>query len=636
MGRPLLRHSSVWRDRSKLCAVVRQSFLAAVFLGLAGQILYDGHLVTALSLFPQWMLLAAIWYSWRQNAAARDQARGTLIFALLIPALSCLSLLCAWFGWKANSPAIGGVVPVSDSAGHYISAQMFLRDSLLDAEGQRRPLNAVMTSLWLYLSGDNFKLMLVLQALGFSAAAFLASMVASALHGFRAGLLLFALLLVFAEPYLPTALSETNGIIFGILALVCFNFGLHRRNFLSFCLAALFLAVGLAIRPSALFVLPCVVIAGTVIFGGSRLNRLAVAACLMSAVLIPSGVSSALNRTMSHQDGAFNANLSYVVYGLVDGGRGWEQFGKDNPNALTDLPEAQQSHVILQAAWQHFEEHPFDLVKGLVKGQLLGPLQTFAQIVRLAFLGAAGDPLRIIPAAAIIVIALCFAGVLSCQALSGLGARFGGGDSRLFWVLFSTGYLISIPFFYKDGGLRLHAAVIPMLAYWLVLLLLPAATGEQRLSNGDATRLLAGTAAFGIVLIAALGWICLHPRSHEFERISVRGGAGENQTVFVFKPGWPQCDLGKFEHVPGDARPRWFSGSIPDDNYRSAGIREIAGQGHLYFGFDTGARDWKIIYTTQAIGLRNEVELGSRGHDNTYRDYYPVKTVRVIGAESIP
>ena len=178
---------------------------------------------------------------------------------------------------------------------------------------------------------------------------------------------------------------------------------------------------------------------------------------------------------------ALNANLAYTVYGLVTGGRGWEQYGKDNPQALKGVPEAEQSHVIMQASWRHFTEHPFDLAWGLAKGQVLGPVQTFAQIVRLAFLGAAADPLRIIPPAAIIIISLCFAGVLWCRWVSRARVLSGNGNVRLFCMLFLVGYLVSIPFFYKDGGLRLHAAVLPALSYLLVWVLLPPAYRQARI-----------------------------------------------------------------------------------------------------------------------------------------------------------
>jgi hypothetical protein len=591
-------------------------------------------------LFPQWLLLGSIWYLWRQDVISQyNWVRGTLVFAVLIPAASCLTLLIAWLGWKANILAICGVIPISDSASYYISAQTFLREALLDPSGQRRPLNTVLTSLWLYLSGDDVKLLLLIQALGFAAAAFLASAVVAALHGFRAGLLLFAFLLVFAEPYLPTVLSETNGIIFGILALVEFIFALYRGSLFAFGCGAFFLAVGLAIRPSALFVLPCVVVAGGVIFGTSRIKRLVVVACLTGGVLLPTGISILLNDTMSQRGGALNGNLAYVVYGLVAGGRGWEQYQKDNPGKLDGLPEAERSHIILEASGQHFREHPVDLVRGLAEGQVLGPLQSFAQMARLAFLGAAGDPLRLIPPVAIIVISLCFAGVLGCQWVSRTHVVSSNSDSRLFCILFAIGYFISIPFFYKDGGLRLHAAIVPVISYMLVWALLPGgAARENTLSNCNADRLLAGTTVFGFVLLGLVGWISLiHPKSDKFDLIPVFKSFEGDNIMFRFRPGWPQCDLRSFERVLGDKRPRWFSGAIPDDDYRSAGIREISGQGNLYFGFDAGARDWKIIHTDEPVGSLNKIDLGSGSHDgyrdNKYRDFYTAESVQVIGAK---
>jgi hypothetical protein len=364
-----------------------------------------------------------------------------------------------------------------------------------------------------------------------------------------------------------------------------------------------------------------------------------VVASLTTVVLLPSGISILLNNTMSHRDGALNSNLAYVVYGLVTGGTGWEQYQKDNPRKLSGLPEAERSHIILEASWQHFKEHPVDLIRGLVEGQALGPIQTFAQMARVAFLGAAGDPLRIIPPTAIIVISLGFAGVLWCQWVSKRRVVSMTSDFRRFWIWVLIGYLISIPFFYKDGGLRLHAALLPVISYMFVWLLRPpAAAGENTLSNSKADRLLAGTTVFSFVLLGLLAWISLiHPKSHRFDLLPVDKSFEENKIMFRFKPGWPQCDLRNFARVLGDNRPRWFSGAIPDDDYRSAGIREISGQGNLYFGFDADERVWKIIHTDKPVGLLNKVEIGAGSYDsyrgNKYRDFYSAETVQVIGSK---
>src|ERR1022692_2475677 len=118
--RHLIQGSAYALFRSPYCATFRIGFLVVAVLGLTSQILYDRHPITAVTVFPQWLLLGSIWYSWQQDLVGHpdNRVRETLVFALLIPALSCLALLIAWFGWKANTLAIGGVIPVSDSASY--------------------------------------------------------------------------------------------------------------------------------------------------------------------------------------------------------------------------------------------------------------------------------------------------------------------------------------------------------------------------------------------------------------------------------------------------------------------------------------------------------------------------------------
>jgi hypothetical protein len=619
--------------RGKYCPILGNVFLLAVLVCLTGQILYDHRLTTAIAVFPQWVLLGALWYLWRPDAAQPGRTHGGPVIAVLIAALSCLALLVAWLGWKTNTMAICGTIPISDAASYYISAQSFLREGTLDPSGQRRPLNVLITSLWLYLSADDVRVLLLIQALVFSAAAYLASAAVAAMRGFRAGLLMAALLLVFAEPYLPTTMSETNGIIFGTLSFVGFFFGLYRRSFLAFCLGAFFLAIALAIRPSAMFVLPCVIVAGSMIFAAGFYQRLLVAGCLLAVIMVPVGTSLVLNKTLSHGDGGFNSNLSYSIYGLVSGGKGWEQYEKDNPRTLDGLPEAERAHIVLQASWSHVKQHPADLVRGLIKSQAVGPLQTFAQISRLAWLGAAGDPLRIIPAGVIAAICLLFAAVLSCRLAAKSRPLSIHGDARLFFVWYLAGYVLSIPFFFKDGGLRLHAAILPVVSYLLVWIMLPAESADHSVSSGRADRLLWGASAAGFCLIALVGWIILgHPRGPHFDPFAAPRTAADGRMMFRFDSGWPACDLSKFPPSSGDGKPHWFSGPIPDDDYRSAGLREIAGRGHLYFGFDAGARIWRIIRADELAAPVSLIEIDRNEHsDGRYRDFYSAESVQAAG-----
>jgi hypothetical protein len=264
-------------------------------------------------------------------------------------------------------------------------------------------------------------------------------------------------------------------------------------------------------------------------------------------------------------------------------------------------------------------------------------VQTFAQIVRLAFFGAAGDPSRIIPSAAIAAVSLLFAGIFWCLWVSSKGASLLNDNSRIFYRSFMVGYLLSIPFFYKDGGLRLHAAVLPVLSYMIACLLQPAdAAGEGSNSLAGAGRFLTAATAFGFLLLGLLGWIStMHPKGGNFNLASAAVSAPENEVVFRFMPGWPRCDLGKFERRQNDDSPRWFSGAIPDDDYRSAGIRQISGQGYLYFGFDAGALQWKIMHTDQPIGELSMIAVRPLSHE-MYRDFYSADSVQIIGAAARP
>jgi hypothetical protein len=301
------------------------------------------------------------------------------------------------------------------------------------------------------------------------------------------------------------------------------------------------------------------------------------------------------------------------------------------------MPAAEQSRIILEAARQHFTHHPLDLIRGLLKGQVLGPLKTFNWIARLAFMGAAGDSLRIFSPAVGSVIPIVFAGFLWCQLRSRRRVASVNSDARWFFIWFLIGYVVSIPFIYEDGGLRVHAPIFPFVAYMLVWLLLPpSAASERDLSGPNANRLLAGSLALGVILLGLLGWISVaHPMIHD--RIPLVAGSGENTTLLWFEPGWPHCDLRKFERSAGDDRPRRFSGVYPDGEYGSGEIRQIAGRGGLYLGYDAGARDWKAIHTDQAVGVLNKVEVESEHHsadtDPRSREFYEADSVQIISTK---
>ena len=241
---------------------------------------------------------------------------------------------------------------------------------------------------------------------------------------------------------------------------------------------------------------------------------------------------------------------------------------------------------------------------------------------------------RLVAPAEITAVSVFFACILAVQWARRRRTVAPNRSWRVFFLWLLLGYLLSIPFYYRDGGLRVHAAVFPAIAYLLVWLLLPPGNAPPD-SGADVRgeRISASTLGFGLVLLMSLGWLILiHPKSSTFDRLPSAEGISDRTLLFLFNPGWPQADLSNFPPGGGDGRLRWFSGAMPDDEYRSAGIREISGHGYLYFGFDEATQIWKIIHTDRPIGLLNQIEVKSGRNQGKYRDFYTAERVQVITA----
>jgi hypothetical protein len=157
-----------------------------------------------------------------------------------------------------------------------------------------------------------------------------------------------------------TLLTENLGLSLGLASLAVLWAALHRHQSINFAIGLGLLTLALCARNGTFFVLPALLIAGAVIFRGNR--RLSVKFLVIGAATTTLGflINFLLGRQISHPGTGVFSNFSQILYGIVVGGKGWQQVGRD-------FPDAHVGSEIYQLALNHFLQHPLDLLTGLTK-----------------------------------------------------------------------------------------------------------------------------------------------------------------------------------------------------------------------------------------------------------------------------
>lgn len=371
-----------------------------------------------------------------------------LVGALAIAVtLFALPLRALWQDVATHGSAVGGLLPLSDASGYYTDALRLLSGEPLGWTA-RRPLFVGLLSTLLAATGRNLQWSIALMVLLNAVAAFLLAREWRASFGPVAGALVLLLSFLFyrVDGGLGTTLTENLGLALAALAFAAIARGVRMGDPRGYCLGLGLLTVALMARAGAFFVLPALVCAAAWEFrrhpGRLRIGAGAIASVLVAAML-SLGVGKVLAKPVNDQQ-AFS-NFSYVIYGLVVGGKGWGQ-------VLVDHPGAREGNEIYALAWQAFQARPMGLVEGSVKvlKEYLG--QTDSLYHGYAFVrdGLYTRDLQD-----------------TCYTLAGLGLLASALLIRrpLSGVLLAgtVGHLASIPFLPpSDAGLRVYSATMPL------------------------------------------------------------------------------------------------------------------------------------------------------------------------------
>jgi hypothetical protein len=414
-----------------------------------------------------------------------------------------LILLVSWTnGGTQDYSAIGGLIPHSDAAGYFEGAERLLQDGKLTSFSERRPLNAAYFAARLLISNENLYCAIVLQAATFALALFLATRQIKRLQGSSIALIFFALNFAYANNCLPRTLSESLGISLGLIAFTLYCSSIARRSQIEYALATAILTLALLARAGAMLSLGASIIFAMFFFADSWKTRASAVALSIVAIGLGWLINATLVR-MYGNGGVLLSNFSYVIYGLSQGGKGWVQAQQDLPQL--GGTDSQVAALLYRKAFETIISNPLLILTGLTKTFMQSILYFPANLLFLLSDAIDSDrPRNLVPST---IIAALFIPPLLCGAWR-LLTRKPFVLNPLQWFLLAQliGFIASLPFFYRDGGIRLTAVTFPFTAGAIVLILSackfgsasPTATAPARVDSHTAIAIAA------LIVVASL------------------------------------------------------------------------------------------------------------------------------------
>jgi hypothetical protein len=346
-----------------------------------------------------------------------------------------------WLAPQNNYFLIGGLVPSSDADSWLSGGWRLLETGTISEGDQRRPVNAALHALRLYIAGS-FQGSLMLGAVVCAAASLYAAYSLKSSLGWpgAAVFLVFSFWLI--REHLPLAMTEVHGFIFGCLAFGCLWRAALTRSSLLFGLGLVLLSIGLNARSGPFFVLPALLFWGTMNLGVGK--RLSLSALLVGTLAILSGflVSTWFVWLWGSGESIQQSNFSLTLYGMAVGGKGWLQAFSDFPelfkSGFGSGHEAEIAQFLYVESLKEIISKPERFIK-----YYLAELWEFIHLFLKYDLGVSR-------------VAMVLAGLWILARWRDRLAQMG--------ILMFLGILLSAPFLMDDAGVRPFAPVYPVFA----------------------------------------------------------------------------------------------------------------------------------------------------------------------------
>lgn len=392
----------------------------------------------------------------------KDQRTSMAAAALVIFPVFALTLNGLWAGAYSENNVIAGLIPRTDAFSFYGSAVSLIETGFLTGYTRRRPLFGGLLAFLLWISTGNLQIALTLLTYLLALVTFFSVLELRKMIGQPAAVLFFLILFLFMRKYIGITMSENLGVLLGITAFTLFLIFLQttnadRKKQVIFFLSSNFVfALAQNARPGAIATLPFLILFAGWFFRDRK--KWSWKWMLVTTVVIISAflINTAVFNLTALPGGSQTNNIGFGIYGLVAGGKGWEQIFVDHPE-LNTLSGNQFEQAVFQYIWEQLSANPMNFVQGmLVQFKTLFSFAEANSIYSFVW-----EKNRIFSYALITTIYLL--------SLAGIVSSFLKKQQKVILplLIFGLGFLASLVVApaYQTRHMRVYAATIPFLGF---------------------------------------------------------------------------------------------------------------------------------------------------------------------------
>ena len=305
-------------------------------------------------------ILLSLFLSYRLPVSIQKPVNFSLIIVLFT-----LPLTALWREAYAELQIFGGLLSFSDSAQYYHEANRLLAGFPMTSFGARHPNGPALLTSLIAITGNNLQqtltIYLFLNALG----VFLFAHVIKNAYGPLNASIVVLFAFLFFRRFIGMTDTENLGFLMGCLALTVLLFGAEygKKQFIFW--GIFFCSFALNTRPGTFFILI------TLLFWAlttPRIRNLFQSKIdktkLIAALTMPFLLNFLLANAITTGGKGIFSNFSYTLYGITDGGRGWEQLFKDHPE-INQVPNSQKANFAYQLSFQNFKDDPTNTLRGI-------------------------------------------------------------------------------------------------------------------------------------------------------------------------------------------------------------------------------------------------------------------------------